>query len=273
MVSGPILAQLQRMLDRRFFVVRPRMASLLRFFVEESLRQDGGPIAQQAIATHALSLPDGFQPTKSSYVRTQVTRLRQAVLDYYATVGRDDPIIFSVTPGPYRLIVTEAEPTGVGTDGGPAAPEVNRRHWPTLLFLEPDDDGCLGRHQGIGKRVSLHLAASLVECPFVNASGPLRRSRLVAEGVSLEHVAAQLGYDYACALTLECTGDSGLACATTVDDVRDGRRILEETTTIQAADDEPAAESVAHWIVHRISHTFMNLRIDAGVPNRGDEPE
>ena len=33
-----------------------------------------------------------------------------------------------------------------------------------------------------------------------------------------------------------------------------------------------AAAGVAHWIVHRISHTFMNLRIDAGVPPSDDEP-
>lgn len=269
MSSGQILAQLQRMLDRRFFVVRPRMASLLRFFVEESLRQDGGPIAQQAIATHALSLPDGFQPTKSSYVRTQVTRLRQAVLDYYATVGRDDPIVFSVTPGPYRLIVTEAR---TAADAAADTPHVNRQLWPTLLFLEPDDGGCLARHEGLGRLVSLHLAAGLVECPFVNASGPLRRSRLTTEGTSLEHVAAELGYDYACAITLACTDDAGLTCSTAIDDVRDGRRILDETTALQAADDDAAAAGVAHWIVHRISHTFMNLRIDAGVPPSDDEP-
>jgi hypothetical protein len=277
MASGPILAQLERMLDRRFFVVRPRMASLLRFFVEESLRQDGGPIAQQAIATHALSLPDGFQPTKSSYVRTQVTRLRQAVIDYYDTVGRDDPIIFSVTPGPYRLVVTEARglapAPGVEAAGGSEPTrQMKRRHRPSLLFLEPDDGGCLARHQGIGPLVALHLASALVDCPFVSASGPLRRSRLTAEGASLEHVAAELGYDFACALALDSSGDSGLTCSTTIDDVRGGRRILDETTTVQAADDDPAAAGVANWIVHRISQTFMSLRLDTGIEPHGDEP-
>jgi hypothetical protein len=273
MQSGTILAQLQRMLDRRFFVVRPRMASLLRFFVEESLRQDGGPIAQGAIATHALSLPDGFRPTKSSYVRTQVTRLRQAVIAYYDTVGRDDPIIFSVTPGPYRLVVTEAGPPANGAAGGAASTrQMTRRHRPSLLFLEPDDDRCLARYQGIGPLVALHLASGLVDCPFVTGSGPLRRSRLAAEGDSLEQVAAELGYDFACAPALDSSGDSGLTCSATIDDVRDGRRILDETTTLRATDDDTTAAGVAHWIVHRISQAFMSLRLDTGIEPHGDEP-
>jgi hypothetical protein len=184
-------SQLEKMLESRLFIVPPRMAAMLRFFVEESLRNGGIAINQRLIATHALALPSDFRPTKSVCVRTHVARLRQALGEYYGTVGRDDPIIFSITPGPYRLVITEAPPaTSPRTD----APLANA--WlekPALVVIEPDDERCLGLQKGLGLEVASRLVVRLVDSPFVRASGPLLRSRLDTEMMTGEVAATRWG--------------------------------------------------------------------------------
>lgn len=260
-------AQLQRMLTSRLFVVRPRMATLLRFFVEESLRNGGGPISQQSIAAHALPLPDNFQPTKSAYVRTHVARLRRAIRDYYATIGKHDPLVFSLTQGPYRLVVTEVQhrawTDGNGHDrSSPATAAVPKRELPTLLIVEPEDGACLNGHAGIGRKVGFQLATSLVESPFVTAAGPLTRDRLAMHASPLLEIATAWGYDYVCDASIAPDGGSGLVCSATATDVQHRQAILDDATTIRADDHAASADGIAGWLFHRLSDTFMVKRID-----------
>lgn len=265
-------AQLERMLESRLFIVRPRMAAMLRFFVGESLRNGGAPINQRLIATHALGLPSDFRPTKSAYVRTHVTRLRQALGDYYATVGRDDPIIFSITPGPYRLVVTEAQPAaGASLDGaGEGATHSSARLADSrlgkaaLVVIELDDERCLGPQGGLGREVASRLVVRLVDSSFVRASGPLLRSRLAEEMLTGQAAAARWGYEYLCDGTLSAAKDGGIDCNAAVIGVLGVGRILDESATIHSQQGEPLAESVANWLFHRISEVFMRRRIDSG---------
>lgn len=255
-------AQLERMLESRLFVVRPRMAAILRFFVEESLRNGGEAINQRLIATHALGLPSDFRPTKSAYVRTHVTRLRQALDDYYASVGRDDPIIFSITPGPYRLVVAEARPADETRADATLAD--TRLEKPTLVVIEPDDERCLSRQKGLGREVASQLMVRLVDSPFVRASGPLLRSRLAEDMLTGQVAAARWGYEYLCDATLSPADDEGIDCKANVTSVPNVRQILDESTTIRRREGATLAESVANWLFHRISEVFMQLRIDSG---------
>jgi hypothetical protein len=265
-MSHDALKQLQRMLDSRLFIVRPRMAALLRFFVEESSRNGGGPITQQSVAAHALPLPDDFQPTKSAYVRTHVARLRRALRDYYATIGRDDPIIFSLTPGPYQLIVAEAQRRERNNGNGHAATTsatnvISKRNLPTLLLVAPDDGACLDGHKGIGRDVALQLAASLAGSPFVTAAGPLTRDRVAAHATPVVEIASQWGYDYVCDSSITPDGASGLVFTATATDVHHGQPVFEDSTTIRE-DGHAAADGVAGWLFHRLSEAFMMQRMD-----------
>jgi hypothetical protein len=97
------------MLQSRCFAARPRSATLLRYFVEESLRNDHAPIGQRLIAVHGLGFDAGFSPARSAEVRVKVARLRKAIERYYAGPGRGDPVVLSISPGPYRLVVTRNE--------------------------------------------------------------------------------------------------------------------------------------------------------------------
>ena len=54
------------MLRSRVFAERPRSAELLRYFVEESIRNGCAPISQQSIAAGALGRGDDFSPALSA---------------------------------------------------------------------------------------------------------------------------------------------------------------------------------------------------------------
>jgi len=133
--SMDVCRQLERMLQSREIVTQPRIARMLRFVVDESLRNGFEPISQRLIATHALDLPDTFNPTQSSSVRVNMTRLRRAVERYFTRHGGVDPLAFEITPGPYRLVVTKASHAGHGQAARSAVDDRRRR--PLLLFVEP----------------------------------------------------------------------------------------------------------------------------------------
>jgi hypothetical protein len=152
--------QLDRMLQSSVFASRPRSAEMLRFFVEQSIRNGFTPISQQQIATYGLGFDDGFSPARSAEVRVKVARLRDAVARYYRTTGQNDPLVLAVSQGPYELVVTSndaAHPTPVQGDARHA-----RRARPMLLVVEPQVSG-ESEHVGLGLDVALRLVTLLVE--------------------------------------------------------------------------------------------------------------
>jgi hypothetical protein len=274
------IIQMQMMLESRVFVVRPRAASLLRFFVEESFRNGGAPIDQRSIAIHAHLLPEDFEPGKSAYVRAHVSRLRKALRDYYESVGRDDPIVFGITGGPYRLIVKEAgraasaskKPAGgVATDSVHQHARSGRRNLPTVLLVAHDAAGCPADAQAVGEQVVRRLATGLIDCPFVTACGPVLCDRIAAESVPLDTLAAQWGYDYMAVVTIRLSIDSGLSCSATVIDVHRRKQVFSDSTTVGPEHDQTAADGVADWLHHRISEAFMAMRTDSGSLPLGGE--
>jgi hypothetical protein len=134
--------QLERMLRSRELVVRPRTARLLRFFVEESLRNDFAPIQQRLIGTHVLGLGDDFHPTHSAHVRVNIARMRKAIDGYYAGTGRVDVILFTVSQGPYRLVVARRSPSEQSIL--PLDARKARRRRPLVLVVEPQAVGMRG---------------------------------------------------------------------------------------------------------------------------------
>ena len=264
--AAAIRAQLAKILRSAEFAVRRSTGRLLRFFVEETLRHGPGPITQRQIATHALGLQDGFNPSKTAHVRVVVRRLRNALGSYYASTGQDDPVIFRLTPGPYRLIAElspgrgAAEPLYQFAGMEPAA----RRSLPTILLMEPavageaDDVGRLCRD------VAALVASALVGSPFMTAAGPLLRASLAA-GLAPPLFAATLGFDYVvdssirrlddgrCRLTIDVAGTDG------------GGSILARQAEIgPCADGRTLADEIAVWLCHRIGDAALADHADSG---------
>jgi len=266
-----ITGQLERMLATHFFVIRPRMSRLLRFIVAEHLRTDGEPVDQRSIAMSAMDLPDDFHPSRNARVRTSVMRLRKSLADYYATVGCDDPVTFSVTPGPYRLVV---EARASRPDSVPAG-SIARGALPTLLVLEPaylahaqPEDGLSDQ---LARKIAGRLSEHFIGSAFVTATAPLARERLASLGSAAPEIGAMWGYHFVIDPMVRVEQGGALSCGVSVVSCGDGSTLCERSITL-GADKTSMEDAIVAWIFHQVSDAFVTLRNLQGRPSTGILP-
>lgn len=114
--DADIRAVLDRVVASRAFSKSPQLANFLRFVVETSLIGNGHRIKGYTIATDALGRDASFDPQNDPIVRVEAVRLRRALETYYATDGRDDPIVIAMPSGSYvpTFQVNTARSRGIG---------------------------------------------------------------------------------------------------------------------------------------------------------------
>jgi hypothetical protein len=99
--DAEIRAGLERVVASRAFGKSPQLANFLRFVVDMSLAGNGHRVKAYTIATDALGRDASFDPQHDPIVRVEAVRLRRALKTYYATDGRDDPIVIAMRSGSY----------------------------------------------------------------------------------------------------------------------------------------------------------------------------
>lgn len=234
------------------FASRPRSTQILRFLVEESIRNGFKPVSQRLIATHGLGFSDDFSPSRSAEVRVKIARLRDAINRYYEGPGRHDPVVLGVSQGPYRLLVT--------SNGAAAADDTidalrqTRCTRPLLVVVEPEVIG-ESAPDGFGLRVSLRLLSLLVEDSLVTVSGPMLQGRIAATGESPLALARQNGYDYAVETVITVAEPRWLV-RLTITDTKRGEVAANLKTSFDPQAHAGIADDVGTWIYHRIGATF-----------------
>jgi hypothetical protein len=253
-----ICRQLERMLQSREIATQPRIARMLRFLVEESVRNGFEPISQRLFASHALGLPDNFNPTLSAAVRVNMARLRRAVENYFTRHGGVDPLAFEITPGPYRLVVTKASHAG-NVEAARSAVDARRRR-PLLLLVEPR---LSGDQPGLAREIALKVASQLLESSLVSISPPLPRERLAKQSLSLAEFAATFGYEFTVDSELGLTAGEWIA-RLVITDALLGEPVDDATHGFGRFPDlAAAAAAIATWICHRIGDCFAT-RVSLG---------
>jgi TolB-like protein len=101
--------QLERVLANRGFARNERMSRFLRFVVEGQLEGRPEELKESVIAIEVFGRkPD---PNKQdSIVRTEASRLRARLAEYYAADGRGDPVIIELPKGGYAPRFIQVEP-------------------------------------------------------------------------------------------------------------------------------------------------------------------
>ena len=99
--SQEIRATLERLLGTQHFSAASRRGQLLRYLVEHTLKGDADQINEYAIGLEVFQRPESFDPRIESVVRTEFSRLRQRLKDYYAEDGRRDAITIDFPPRSY----------------------------------------------------------------------------------------------------------------------------------------------------------------------------
>jgi hypothetical protein len=96
-------AQVERILRSEIFSSSEASRRLFRFLAEKTFAGEAGGLKEYSIGVDALGKPPDYDPRHDATVRLQAARLRQRLTEYYRNEGSDDPIVFDLPKGHFRL--------------------------------------------------------------------------------------------------------------------------------------------------------------------------
>jgi adenylate cyclase len=100
-----IQAWLLRVCSHPLFVHSARQQSLLAFIVNETLAGRSHLLKGYTLGVEVFGRSSDFDPIADSIVRVEVTRLRSKLVEYYASDGREDEVMFELPKGGYAPII------------------------------------------------------------------------------------------------------------------------------------------------------------------------
>ena len=99
--------QLERMLAHTAFSGAPRLSSLLRFIVGETLDGRGDQLKEYTLGVAVFNRGSRFDPRLDSIVRVEASKLRARLASYYDDAGANDPIVIELPRGRYAPRVAQ----------------------------------------------------------------------------------------------------------------------------------------------------------------------
>jgi len=118
-----VQAQLHSVLRSSGFKRNERLSRFLRFIVEHNLAGKDDELKEAVVAIEVFGRKPDYDPKLDSIVRTEASRLRAKLAEYYNSEGKTDNVIIELPKGGYV-------PAFRFIDKQPSAPELqNRRPW------------------------------------------------------------------------------------------------------------------------------------------------
>jgi adenylate cyclase len=103
-------SQLERILGSSGFVRNERLSLFLRFVVERRLEGCNQDLKETVIAVEVFGRSPGFDPKRDPIVRTEASRLRARLNEYYLNGGRTDSLIIDLPKGGYTPVFHQHDP-------------------------------------------------------------------------------------------------------------------------------------------------------------------
>ena len=119
-----ILEALRRVQASRAFANAKKLLALLEFLVSSVLRGEEAGLKETSVGVAFYGRDPSYDPKKDSIVRTQASRLRDRLEEYYRTEGSSDPVTIELGRGSYIPVFhyREPEPKAEKPSAPPAAP-------------------------------------------------------------------------------------------------------------------------------------------------------
>jgi TolB-like protein len=118
--------QLERVLASPGFLRNERMSRFLRFLAERHLEGSNNQLKESVIAVEVFGRKPDHDPSQDSIVRTEASRLRARLAEYYVGEGKDDGIVIELPKGGYTPVFRGREPERQATL---PAKKTRRRIW------------------------------------------------------------------------------------------------------------------------------------------------
>jgi TolB-like protein len=107
--------QLDKVLASAGFSRNERLSRFLRFVVERHLEGRNQELKESLIAIEVFGRAPGYDSKQDPIVRTEASRLRGRLSEYYLVQGKDDPVVIELPRGGYIPVVRSAEITDKST--------------------------------------------------------------------------------------------------------------------------------------------------------------
>jgi len=104
-----VRSQLDRVLSSAEFARSERLSRFLRLVVERHLDGKGEEIKESLIGVEVFGRRPDYDPKRDSIVRTEASRLRARLIEYYAGGGKADPVIIELPKGGYMPVFRQPE--------------------------------------------------------------------------------------------------------------------------------------------------------------------
>src|SRR5215471_19188948 len=129
--------QLDRILESPGFARNERLSRFLRFVVERHLEGRNDDLKESVIALEIFGRPADYDPKRDPIVRTEASRLRARLGEYYLGEGKGDALIIELPKGGYVPVFREVTATPESTPPSPGTGTRPRLRMKVLLGLVP----------------------------------------------------------------------------------------------------------------------------------------
>jgi serine/threonine-protein kinase len=99
--------ELERVLESAVFRRNERLSGFLRFVFERTLEGRTQELKESVIAIEVFGRKPDYNPKQDPIVRTEATRLRARLSQYYAEEGKGDPLVIDLPRGGYVPVFRE----------------------------------------------------------------------------------------------------------------------------------------------------------------------
>ena len=107
--SQAVAAQLERLCASLTFRNSSRLRRFLRYTIELTLSGEGETLKEYVIGTDVYDRRPPYHPSQDSIVRTEATRLRNKLKEYYETEGVEDEVLVYYRSGKYQPVFRWSE--------------------------------------------------------------------------------------------------------------------------------------------------------------------
>ena len=107
--------QLERVLASPGFLRNERMSRFLRFLTDRHLEGSDNHLKESVIAVEVFGRKPDHDPSQDSIVRTEASRLRARLAEYYVGEGKDDGIVIELPKGGYIPVFRLRDPASQPT--------------------------------------------------------------------------------------------------------------------------------------------------------------